>query len=205
MARTTGPLHSTAAAGQIAGSIIYQKINGRNVAKNYAKPGDRLKKLPTASQLAVRAETKLLMQAWPLISPADQATWDTLAVPANVSRINSYLQFNFARWQAGLPTSSVYPPITGPIIALVVSTISPINLPNCMGDYIARADVNGQPAWERTDQAYFILFDPGGNEYLIIDTLEEQSCTERWYNNDSNATGLYIDEVGHSDASVDAP
>ena len=114
MAYVTGPLHSLEASGQIAEEIIFQTYNGRTYAKAYAVPGNtpgfnKMNQKP--AQLAVQAITKSLMQAWKTIAPADQATWDALAKPNRISRVNAYLKYNFARHTIGLDPTEVYPPL----------------------------------------------------------------------------------------------
>lgn len=100
MATVTGPLHSLEARGQLAQTIIYQESMGRHVVKAYGKPNWDTHP-PTEAQLEIQAETKLLMQHWPDIAPADQATWDALAIPAAISRVNAYLQENYRLFLAG--------------------------------------------------------------------------------------------------------
>lgn len=108
MAQVFGPLHSESASGQFAKTLIYQGYHGKNYVKAYGKPNWDVHP-PTAPQLAVQALTKQLMQHWEDIQETDRATWDTLAVAARVSRVNSYLKENYARHRAGRQPIDWYP------------------------------------------------------------------------------------------------
>lgn len=113
MARVTGPLHSNTASGQLAKTLIFQTYRGRSYAKKYAVPGNTPgfdKPNQSPAQLAVQALTKSLMQHWPEISTEDQATWDALAIPQRIERVNAYLKYNYARNAVGLDPTDVYPP-----------------------------------------------------------------------------------------------
>ncbi len=59
------------------------------------------------------------MEHWPDIAPADQATWDALAIPARISRINAYMIENWKRFRSGKPTTDVWPATDIPIIDLL--------------------------------------------------------------------------------------
>jgi len=108
MATVKGPLHSTAASGQFGKAMIFQGYRNRHYVKRYAFPN--LKSHPaTPAQLAIQAQTKTLMQHWPDIAPADQATWDALAIPARIERVNAYLIENYKRFMAGLTPRDQWP------------------------------------------------------------------------------------------------
>jgi hypothetical protein len=108
MATVKGPLHSTAASGQFGKAMIFQGYRNRHYVKRYAFPN--LKSHPaTPAQLAIQAQTKTLMQHWPDIAPADQATWDALAIPARIERVNAYLIENYKRFMASLTPRDQWP------------------------------------------------------------------------------------------------
>jgi hypothetical protein len=110
MAQVYGPLQSQSASGQFAEALIYQRYHGKNYVKAYGKP-NWTSHPATAPQLAVQAMNKLLMEAWPAISAADKATWDALAVPARISRVNAYLRENFKRLRSGRLATTVWPAV----------------------------------------------------------------------------------------------
>jgi len=113
MAQVYGPLHSQSASGQFAGTLIYQPYKGKTYVRAYGKP-DWLAHPPTELQLNVQATTKVLMEAWPALSDADKATWDALAIPRRISRINAYLQENYRLGFSGQDLTTVYPAIEYP-------------------------------------------------------------------------------------------
>jgi len=110
MAQVYGPLQSESASGQFAETLIFQPYRGKTYVKAYGKP-DWTAHPPTAAQLAVQAMNKSLMEAWPAISAADKATWDALAIPARISRVNAYLRENFKRLRSGRLATDVWPAV----------------------------------------------------------------------------------------------
>jgi len=101
MAIITCPLHSLSAHGQFGKAIIYQRRGRHTIAKNYATPGANKK----PAQLAVQAETRLLMKRWPTLTPAQKASWEPLASQTNIEPINAFLKTNWDRYRQGLPTT----------------------------------------------------------------------------------------------------
>lgn len=140
MATVREPLFSAAAAGQIGKTLIFQTYNKKTYAKAYGKP-DWDAHPPTAKQLAIQVATKTIMQHWPAISPTNQATWDLLAIPKRILRINAYLRENYKRIRSGLPITDVWP-------ATDAITPSP--------KIYTGGTVTPNPA------AWFVIFDSGG-------------------------------------------
>ena len=167
MAQVYGPLHSESASGQFAGTLIYQPYKGKTYVKAYGKP-DWDVHPPTAAQLAVQAMNKSLMEAWPAISAADKATWDALAIPARISRVNAYLRENFKRLRSGRAATSLWPAVEAPAYALNIAHSGDIPNPDCRGDYNQIADYNSHPAYERaSDSAYSVWFDTDLTAWII--------------------------------------
>jgi len=195
MAIVKGPLHSESAQGQIGKTLIYQESMGRSIVKSYAVPGNTPgfdKMNQTAGQLAVQAQTKALMQHWLDISPTDQATWDALAVPARISRINAYLKENYRRLRGGEPLLDGWPDIYSTLTALIVTAGSPAPDPDCTGNYQRIADYDGKPCYRRTsDQAFFVYYIPAEIAYFIADTIGLPYEEAGWQNYGSAPFGNY--------------
>lgn len=174
MAYVNGPLHSKTAAGKIAKTTIYQTYRGRTYAKAYAVPGPtpgHATMNQTPAQLEIQAFTKALMQHWPEISTADQATWDALALPKRISRVNAYLRYNYARRAVALDPTDVYPPATPPVVAITVGYYEEMPDPDCTGDYALIGEYDGQPLYERIAPPAFLIMWIAGPDMWIITQL----------------------------------
>jgi len=174
MATVKGPLHSTAASGQFGKAMIFQGYRNRHYVKRYAFPN--LKSHPaTPAQLAIQAQTKTLMQHWPDIAPADQATWDALAIPARIERVNAYLKENYRRLRGGQTALDGWPDIETVTIAGTLTIIGAGPTEDCLGDYKAHANVNGVNAYERiAAPVFYIYYSTTENAYVVgPDTGEE--------------------------------
>jgi hypothetical protein len=120
MATVTGPLHSDQASGTIAAQLTYRRSKRGTTVTAYSRPGSVNPFAATEAQLAVQARTKEIMQTWPTLSPTQQATWDALAVPLNVARINAFQQTNFLRMSQGQALTPVWPPEAPPAAELLI-------------------------------------------------------------------------------------
>jgi hypothetical protein len=203
MAIVTGPLHSTDAAGQIGKAIIYEHWRGRHYAKAYCVPGNTPgyeKMNQTPDQLAVQAETKILMKHWPEIPPADQATWDELAIPARTERINEYLKENWKRFRSGRPQLDGWPDIETPTIDYVMTAGEPAPDPDCTGNYTQIADHNGKPAYKRlSTPVYYVYYDTDTTCYAIDEDLGTAPSEALWYLSSETPGGTYdpVNGTGH--------
>jgi hypothetical protein len=180
MAVVDGPLHSDKASGQVGKTAIFQTYKGRSYAKKYAVPGntpghDKMNQTP--DQLAVQAQTKSLMQHWKTISAIDQATWDALAIPARISRVNAYLRENYLRIGTGREPTDVWPPIeTTPGTSVTGATT-----PDATGSYAPIDDFNSHPAWQRTAPPnMYIFWDSVGETYTISPELADEPNVAFW-------------------------
>ncbi|HUW85011.1 MAG TPA: hypothetical protein VMZ31_19695 [Phycisphaerae bacterium] len=209
MAIVKGPLHSESAQGQIGKTLIYQESMGRSIVKSYAVPGNTPgfdKMNQTAGQLAVQAQTKALMQHWLSISPTDQATWDALADPERITRINAYLKENYRRLRGGEPLLDGWPDIYSTITALIVTAGTPAPNPDCTGNYQRIADYQGKPAYRRTsDQAFFVYYIAAEVSWFIDDALGTIYEDAGWYNNAPNITTAYDFQTAEGQAIAAFP
>jgi len=98
------------------GSLSATGVFSKSLAFRHTKRGTvvlRRPKVPavtSAAQATIRNRNRTIMQHWPAVAPADQATWDHFALPAHTSRIDEYYRYNFFRVAAGLPIADLYPP-----------------------------------------------------------------------------------------------
>ena len=110
MARTTAPLFSLSARGQIGQALIFQKNKGRNVVKSYARPSDP----KTLRQLNNRALMRFLINSWKQLWPDDRQTWIDNCPNKVTGGYNFYLQQNLKSVRAGTGLQPQFPllPIT---------------------------------------------------------------------------------------------
>lgn len=164
------PLHSQRASGALGTTLIYQPSRGQNVVRTYGKPNWALHPA-TAAQLAVQAFTKLIMEHWLNIPLLDQATWDPLAEPANISRVNAYCIENWRRHRGDEPLLDGWPDVYSTLVAGNIPYDSPYPAPNVSGDYLHIANYDGFPAYRHTPTgAYYVYRDEPG-DYWCIDTV----------------------------------
>jgi len=195
MAQVYGPLMSESARGQFGEIVIFQEYHGKTYAKGYGKPNWTTHP-PTEAQLAVQAMNKSLMEAWPAIAAVDKATWDALAIPDRVSRVNSYLKENFKRLRSGLPATDFWPAIELPPYPLTVGYDTLIPDPDCQGDYEQIEDYNGYHAYQRSpDAAFSIWYDTGNNRWVIAAQAPGALPDDYWSSTALDqlygATGMY--------------
>jgi hypothetical protein len=190
MAVVDGPLHSNQASGQVGKTTIYQTYHGRTYAKRYAVPGNTpgfSKMNQTDAQLAVQEATKALMQMWPTIPPDDQATWDALAIPQRISRINAFLRENYRLGFSGQDMTTVWPPVEIPMQLKVTGTTSPTTA----ATYNRADDFNGKPLWKKTPAEYrYIQYDDVNLRYTITRTPGSDP-QDGWTNGLTIPEGLY--------------
>jgi len=172
MALVTGPLHSQSASGQFGKTLIFQESMRRHVVKAYGKPNWTVHP-PSAAQLAIQALTKKLMQHWEEISLVDQATWDALATPAQVSRVNSYLKENYARYRSGRAMLEAWPDTTTTLIP-TITLLDPDNGAEAGMEIIAITGTNFLRA-----TAVDFGTEPSGDVTIVSDT-EIHAETPPW-------------------------
>jgi hypothetical protein len=167
MAQVFGPLNSQSASGQFAGTMIFQRYRGKNYVKAYGKP-DWDAHPPTELQLNVQQTTKALMEAWPVISDEDKATWDALAVPARISRVNAYLRENYRLGFSGQMLTTFYPAVEYPLHFTATGVTSPVTA----GLYVFQQDLwAGQPYYRCTATNTYLYWDIARNDWLIRTSL----------------------------------
>lgn len=105
MARVSGPLHSDAASGKFAGSLVYSVWKGRAYARQLVTPGNP----KSAKQTGVRAMMAFLAATWKAKVLPKWTGWTTAATARGISTFNAYVAENLARWQLGSPPTQVYP------------------------------------------------------------------------------------------------
>ncbi len=131
MVKLKGPSLSTEASGKLANAIIFSASKKRAYLKSHAKPANPR----TGPQTSIRAAMKFLSQAWKLLTPKDQATWNELAHQEMAAPYHAFIAYNHARWAEFLAPSKTYPaPEVGPPIPrpLIVATggVGMVNLLN---------------------------------------------------------------------------
>jgi len=167
MAQVYGPLQSESASGQFAGTLIFQPYRGKTYVKAYGKP-DWTAHPPTELQLNVQIATKTLMEAWPAISDEDKATWDALAIPRRISRINAYLQENYRLGFSGRDLTTVYPAIEYPLQYGATGATTPAT----EGTYILEAGLwNGKPNYRCAATSMCLYWNPTNSAWLIYTSL----------------------------------
>lgn len=105
MVKLTAPLHSQAASGSLAEALTFSSWKGRAYAKQKGLPADP----KSGGQVSFRTMFKFLTTQWDLLSTANQATWDQLAIPQHIAPYNAYVQHNLDRWYNFNAPSKVYP------------------------------------------------------------------------------------------------
>lgn len=74
MATVSGPLHSDSASGSVIKQLTFQKSRRGHIVRGYNKPGSLQPFAPSAAQLALRAQTKAIMQEWAVLTTEQQST-----------------------------------------------------------------------------------------------------------------------------------
>lgn len=105
MARVSGPLHSDAASGKFAGSVVFSTWKGRPYARQLVTPGNP----KSAKQLGVRAMMAFLAAMWKAKSLPKWTGWAAAATARGISTFNAFAAENLARWQLFQGPSQVYP------------------------------------------------------------------------------------------------
>jgi hypothetical protein len=186
MAQVFGPLNSQSASGQFAKTMIFQRYNDRNYVKAYGKP-DWVAHPPTELQLNVQQSTKSLMEAWPAISAPDKASWDALAIPARISRVNAYLKENYRLGLSGQMLTTFYPATEYPLHFTATGVTSPVTA----GLYVFQQDLwAGQPYYLCTATNTYLYWDIAKNGWLIRTSLVT-SPVAAFKNPDPDTPGTY--------------
>lgn len=110
------------ASGSLAKSIVFSKWRGRNYVRRHAIPSNPR----SGPQLAARSIVAYLAPLWATLSPAEKATWDTLAAATNVSAFNAYVAFNARNWRDLMAPTIEYPAAkiqTPPVMGVVSCTV----------------------------------------------------------------------------------
>lgn len=86
MVRLRVPVLSLSASGDLAGLLTYQTIRGIQIAKLHADPRNP----STNPQVAHREAFRYLVQRWPTLPTADQASWADAVHQLHISPRNAY-------------------------------------------------------------------------------------------------------------------
>jgi hypothetical protein len=154
MARLTGPLFSLDARGQLAKTAIYEKVNGTNYAKRYAKPNKPL----SQAQINHRARVKALATTWRGLTAEDKATWATYC---NDDTWNHYARFIDANTKRGSDqgtTITTWPPSEPPTYAATMTDDDPENPTGFAGNYTETTPYDARPTYTRTSPTSLIIF-----------------------------------------------
>lgn len=95
MVKLKGPGLATEASGTLADALTFAELRSRSYAKKHARP----KNPKTPKQLGVRAMTGFLGAQWRILSPAEQASWQSKATAGRVYPYHAYIAANARRWQ----------------------------------------------------------------------------------------------------------
>lgn len=137
MAITRGPLHSDSARGSIGKQLTFRRHPRGTVVTKYSFPGSVNSFTPSAEQELVRTRTKEIMQAWPLLSPEEQASWIPPSMIEGVQPINSFFALNFERLSAGLEIAISYPPpLPSSLIQIYTPGSSILDIEQCTASFI---------------------------------------------------------------------
>ena len=98
MPRLTGPLHSDAASGTLAGQLTFQRHRGSTIVR--IKPTPRQPN--STAQNAIRATTKALMRIWQTLTPDQRYQWAALAAQTNIATNNAFFSTNWQRHRHAL-------------------------------------------------------------------------------------------------------
>ena len=105
MARVSGPLHSDAASGKFAGSLVYAGWKGRAYVRQLVQPANP----KSAKQTGVRALMAFLATQWKAKTLPKWTGWTAAATARMISEFNAYVAENLARWQLFAAPTQVYP------------------------------------------------------------------------------------------------
>jgi hypothetical protein len=111
MATVSGPLHSDSASGSVFKQLTFQKSRRGHIVRGYNMPGSLQPFAPSASQLALRAQTKAIMQEWAVLTTEQKSTWNALAESRGILACNVFLQENTKRLAADLEITPVWPAV----------------------------------------------------------------------------------------------
>jgi hypothetical protein len=199
MAVVIGPLHSQSASGQLGKTLIYQPSRGQNVVKAYGKP-NWITHPATAPQLAVQAFTKLIMEHWEVIPTVKQATWDALAEPANISRVNAYLIENWRRHRGDEPLLDGFPDIYASLVAAVAQFLTEEPELDVLGDYYRIADYNGMKAYKQpSGYVGYIWYDAIEGDCLLSNSLGIDHESADYYRAGADPEGNWSPRVSEGD------
>ena len=97
MAKTTAPILSFGAAGQIAKTQVYARWRGIPYARRYIIPANPR----TAGQTLTRSVFTFLTQQWKLMAAGAQAPWTAYAKGQPLTNRNALLKFNVQALRSG--------------------------------------------------------------------------------------------------------
>lgn len=178
---------SMGASGTIGGLVNYRQTQRGTVARVHSQPTGE----PTSDQLAIRAITKQVSQAWASVSPTDRLTWTSLAIAGRYSTFNAFFVENFKRVSAGLSITNVWPPVNSPpVLEVDVTTLDGNPEPSILGTYFYLEMHNDKVAYAMDpDLGPFIYHD--GYNYVICSEYTDEHI-QTYY------TGPYIINGGYS-------
>jgi len=210
MATIRSPLLSLEAHGTIGDALTFSKHGRSHVARRKPIPGNTpgsSKMNQSPAQLAVQAQTKSLMQHWPEIAAEDQATWDALAIPAAVSRINAYLKENYRRLRSGQAATDVWPAVEALEHISLVDGDTPSD-PSIAYVYEVGGTGPERPIYiaQGISPPVYLWYYALAGRYMISDSPNYGECTYIYINTiEDLITGLYeayFECTGRANASL---
>jgi len=105
MVTLKGPSISHAAGGALADVLTFTKTKRGTSAKKYSAPAQPR----SGAQISVRAMIRFLSQWWSTLTPAQKASWNFLALDAQVAPYHAFIRGNMQRWNNFLTPSKEYP------------------------------------------------------------------------------------------------
>lgn len=124
MSRTTAPLLSFSASGQIAKTQVYASWKGRPYVRRYVIPANP----NTADQQEVRSAWKWLNDFYRLLPGAAAASWDAGALSRQITGRNLFLKKNLAEFRGDTDLADLLAvTVANGGVAPTVLTITPGN------------------------------------------------------------------------------
>lgn len=90
MAKTTAPLLSFEAAGQIGNSLVFSKWKGRSYARRYVVPANPR----TAAQVVIRNTFQWLQKIYPFLPAGSTGAWQLYADNSRFTQRNGFTKIN---------------------------------------------------------------------------------------------------------------
>jgi hypothetical protein len=207
MTKTALPALSLEAAGQIGHAMISSHWKGRPYQKRYVVPHDPKSQL----QVARRARTKFLTNAWATLTAAQKASWETIRKGRELPLYCVFLAHNMPysnRYYSTWPRADH----TGSSATADGHVLSAVGIPRAV--QLAWTAPPGQPSWcwviMRQTSPYVALslgrhaiayLRAGADVLSWIDYHSVPGVENRYWIRDCNETGTYSSDGNAANAT----